>query len=49
MQVQSEDVKFNEEEAEEVFVEALEEAEIVYASDGTCNSQACGCCRSKVF
>ncbi|MBQ9342249.1 MAG: hypothetical protein IJK13_02320 [Lachnospiraceae bacterium] len=46
MQVQIEDVKLNEEEA---FVEALEEAEIVYASDGTCNSQACGRCRSKVF
>lgn len=42
-------VHLEEQEAEEIFVEALENAEIEYALDGTCNSQACGRCRSKVF
>ncbi len=49
MQIQIEDVQIKEREAEELFVEALENAEIMYELKGTCNSQACGRCRSKVF
>ncbi len=36
-------------ETEEAFIETLENAEIECVLDGTCNSQKCGRCHSKVF
>lgn len=33
----------------EEFVSSLEEAELEYEPDGTCNSEKCGHVRSKIF